>query len=197
MTASRAEFLTILYEQEETPDAYIDNVVLPAYLHPGDKYSITVLVESNYDTDAVIALYNGSRQTAANSVHLNRGSNRFVFGAQAGADTGSSAMENLRIQVQAQGDTCAENDFYNAYSIVETPPGVLVIAGQDVNASGFASVLKAAGCDYRIVSTLNAPDDINAMLEYKTIMLVDTYIDELPEGFLQNLEAYEIGRAHV
>lgn len=190
LTASCAEFLTILYEQEETPDAYIDNVVLPAYLHPGDKYSITVLVESNYDTDAVIALYNGSRQTAANSVHLNRGSNRFVFGAQAGADTGSSAMENLRIQVQAQGDTCAENDFYNAYSIVETPPGVLVIAGQDVNASGFASVLKAAGCDYRIVSTLNAPDDINAMLEYKTIMLVDTYIDELPEGFLQNLEAY-------
>ena len=76
LTAGQAEFLTLLYENEETPDAYIDNVTLPAYLHPGDKYSVTVLVESNYDTDAVIALYSGSSQTAANSVHLNRGSNR-------------------------------------------------------------------------------------------------------------------------
>lgn len=190
LTASRAEFLTLLFTQEEMPDAYIDSVVLPSYLHPGDKYSVTVLVESNYDTEAVLALYDGSQQTAANSVHLNKGRNRFVFSAQVGAETGRNAMENLRVQVQAQGDTCAENDSYNAYSIVEMPPRVLVISGQDANVSGFASVLKAAGCNYSTVSALNAPDEIDAMLEYKTMILVDTYIDELPDGFLANLETY-------
>ncbi|MDE7183487.1 MAG: VWA domain-containing protein, partial [Lachnospiraceae bacterium] len=190
LTASRAEFLTLLFTQEELPDAYIDNVVLPSYLHPGDKYSITVLVESNYDTEAVLALYDGSRQTAANNVHLNKGRNRFVFSAQVGAEAGRNSMENLRVQVQAQGDTCAENDSYNAYSTVEMPPRVLVISGRDVNVSGFASVLNAAGCNYSTVSALNAPHEINAMLEYKTIILVDTYIDELPDGFLTNLETY-------
>lgn len=190
LTASRAEFLTLLYENEEMPDAYVDNVILPSYLHPGDKYSITVLVESNYDTDAVVTIYNGSSQMAANSVHLNKGSNRFVFGAQVGADTAGGAMENLRVQVQAKGDTCQENDFFNAYSVVETPPRVLVISGSDTNISGFASVLKAAGCDYSAVSTRNAPDNINAMLDYKSIILVDTYIDDLPSGFLENLETY-------
>ena len=114
LTASRAEFLTLLYEDEETQDAYIDNVILPSYLHPGDKYSITVVVESNYDTDAVIALYNGSSQTAANSVHLNKGSNRFAFSAQVDANAQSGAMENLRVQVQAEGDTCDEKDTFSA-----------------------------------------------------------------------------------
>lgn len=194
LTAGKVKFLTLLYEESEISDAYIDDVVLPAYLHPGDKYSMTVMVESNYDTDAVITIYNGSRQTAANEVHLNKGSNRFVFGAQAGAGTDSSligsSMESLRIQVQAQGDTCAENDSYNAYAIVETPPGVLVISGQDVNTAGFAAVLKAAGCNYQIVSPLNAPETINDMLAFKTMILVDTYIDELPEGFLESLETY-------
>lgn len=190
LLASQAEFLTLIYEDEETPDAYIDNVALPSYLHPGDKYSITVLVESNYDTDAVIALYNGSTQAASNGVHLNRGSNRFVFSSQVDADAGSGAMENLRVQVQAEGDTCPENDVFSAYSVVESPPRILLVSGRGTNVSEFSSVLNAAGCDYSVVSTLNAPDSINAMLSYKSIILADVYIDDLSVGFLENLETY-------
>lgn len=190
LAASRAEFLTLLYENEETPDAYIDNVTLPAYLHPGDKYSVTVLVESNYDTDAVITLYRGSQQQMASQVHLNKGSNRFAFSTQVDENAGSGSTESLRVQVQAEGDTCPENDAFSAYSVVEAVPRVLVISGQKTNVSGFASVLNAAGCDYSAVSALNAPDSINAMLDYKAIILVDTYIDDLPRGFLENLETY-------
>ncbi|MBQ2804077.1 MAG: VWA domain-containing protein [Lachnospiraceae bacterium] len=190
LTASQTQLVTLLYEDEQTQDAYIDNVTLPAYLHPGDKYSINVLVESNYDTEAVIVLYNGSSQVASNAVHLNKGSNRFVFSEQVSTEAGGNAMESLRIQVQAQGDTCAENDTFSAYSVVEAPPKVLVISGQNTNVSSFASVLNAAGSDYSVVSALNAPDNIQDMLAYKSIILVDTYIDDLPIGFLENLETY-------
>ena len=190
LSASGAEFLTLLYEDEETPDAYIENVTLPANLHPGDKYSVTVLVESNYETDAVLELYNGSQRATAGEVHLNRGSNRFVFSRQVSEDAGSNAMEILRAQVRAEGDACQENDVYNAYSVVEAAPRVLVISGRNTATSGFTSALNAAGCDYSAVSAMNAPDSIDAMLEYKSIILVDTYIDDLPAGFLKNLEAY-------
>ena len=190
LSNNQTELLTILYEDEMTQDAYIDNVTVPSYLHPGDKYTIDVVVESNYDTDAVIALYNGSSLVSNNSVHLNKGSNRFVFGSQVSSDADSNAMESLRVQVQAQGDTCVENDMYNAYSVVEAMPRVLVISGSNSNVSAFSAVLQAAGCDYSVVSALNAPDTIQAMLDYKTIILVDTYIDDLPIGFLDNLEAY-------
>lgn len=190
LLASQAEFLTLLYEDEEEPDAYIDHVTLPSYLHPGDKYSITVQVESNYDTDAVVALYDGSTLTASSGVHLNEGSNRFVFSAQVDADAGSGAMENLRVQVQAENDTCPENDIFSAYSVVESLPRILLVSGKETNVSEFAAVLNAAGCDYSAVSTLNAPDNMNAMLAYKSIILADVYIDDLPAGFLDNLETY-------
>ncbi|MCM1262828.1 MAG: VWA domain-containing protein [Butyrivibrio sp.] len=190
LSAGQVELLTLMYEDEAGDDAYIDNVTLPSYLHPGDKYSITVMVSSNYDTDAVIALYNGSSLIEENSVHLNKGSNRFVFTKQVAADVSAGSMENLRIQVKAPGDTCVENDFYSAYSVVEAPPRVLVISGLNANVSGFSSVLKAAGCDYSMVSAINAPDTINEMLEYKSIILADTYISDLPEGFINNLETY-------
>ena len=190
LTAGQVELLTLLYEDVQTQDAYVDNVVLPAYLHPGDKYTIQVTVESNYDTDAVITLYNGSQERAANQVHLNKGSNRFVFSEQVGADTEGKAMENLQVRVEAAGDTCEENDFYSAYAVIESPPKVLVISGPDNNTSSFTAALNAAGCDYSAVSCFNAPTTIQEMLEYKSILLVDTYIDDLPQGFLDNLESY-------
>ncbi|MDE7479450.1 MAG: VWA domain-containing protein, partial [Lachnospiraceae bacterium] len=199
LTASQAELLTLLYEKEETPDAYIDNVTLPSYLHPGDIYSITVLVESNYDTDAVITLYHGSSQTAENEVHLNKGSNRFVFSVQVDADTNSNTTENLLVRVQAEGDTCHENDFFNAYAVVETAPSVLVISGQKTQVSDFTNVLGASGCNYSVVSARNAPDSVEAMLEYRSMILVNTYIDDLPKGFLDNLETYvkDYGRGFI
>lgn len=190
LTAAKTEFLTLLYEDVVTSDVYIENMTLPTYLHPGDKYSVNVQVESNYDTDAVIELYNGSEKVAENAVHLNKGSNRFAFSRQVPEEITANAMENLRAIVKAEGDTCEENDAYSAYSVVESAPRVLVIAGQDTQASAFTAVLNAAGCDYSVISTLNAPEDINAMLEYKSIILVDTYIDDLPQGFLDNLETY-------
>lgn len=190
LTASGAEFLTLVYEDEEAPDAYIENVTLPAYLHPGDKYSVTVLVESSYETDAVIELYDGSQMAASDQVHLNRGSNRFVFSRQVSESGSVNAIETLRAQVRAPGDACQENDVFNAYSVVEAAPRILVISGQDADASALAAVLEAAGCNYSVVSAMNAPDSIEGMLQYRSVILVDTYIDDLPAGFLKHLETY-------
>ncbi len=190
LTATQTELLTVLYEDEITQDAYIEKVNVPTYLHPGDKYSIQVVVESNYDTDAQIEIYNGSKQIATNPVHLNKGSNHFVFSNQVSAQAEGNATENLRIRVVAQGDTCGENDAYSAYSVVEAAPRTLVISSRNSSITAFTEVLNAAGCDYSMVSSLNAPDTIEKMLEYRSIILVDTYIDELPKGFLDHLETY-------
>ncbi|MBR1770849.1 MAG: VWA domain-containing protein [Lachnospiraceae bacterium] len=190
LMAGKTEYLTLLYEDEEKDDAYIENVTLPAYLHPGDKYAITVLTESNYDTEAVIAVYHGSTQTAGYSVHLNKGSNRFVFNDQVKEDVTSGSMESLRVQIQAKGDNCPENDSYAAYSVVEAAPRILVVSGKNTSPAALNTVLNTAGCDYTSVSALNAPETIDDMLAYKAIILVDTYIDDLPKGFLDQLETY-------
>lgn len=190
LLAGKTEFLTLLYEDAQKEDAYIENVTLPAYLHPGDKYSITVQAESNYETDAVVAVFHGSNQTAGYSVHLNKGTNRFVFNDQVKEDVTSGSMESLRIQIKAEGDNCPENDSYAAYSVVESAPRVLVISGKNTSSAALTAVLQAGGCDYTAVSAFNAPETIDAMLAYKSIILVDTYIDDLPKGFLDQLETY-------
>ncbi len=186
LAAGQVEVLALLYEPETGPDAYVEEVKLPGYLHQGDAYSMTVTVQSNYETDAQLQIWAGSMQTAAYSVHLTRGTNRFQFRQEV---TGENA-ESFEARVVAPGDVCGENDSYHAYAAVDSAPRVLVVSGPGEDSGEYEKLLRSANCDYGVVSAFNAPKTLEAMLEYKSIVLENVYLADLPDGFLDNIETY-------
>lgn len=186
LAARQVELLAMTYEVSQGQDAYIENVELPSYLYQGDKYSMTVTVESNYETDAQIQIWMGTNQTDAYDVHLNRGTNQFKFQQTV---TGEN-VESFEARVVADGDTCGENNSFHAYSVVDSVPKVLLVTGMGEDSAQYEKVLLAAGCNYNRVSALNAPDTLEGLLEYKSILLENVYLSDLPEGFLENIETY-------
>lgn len=75
---------------------------MPEYLYPGDSYSMTVTVESNYETDAKLQLLQGTEMVSQTGVHLNKGSNRFVLKQKV---VGTDAQQ-YTVRVKAPKDTC-------------------------------------------------------------------------------------------
>lgn len=186
LLSGQVELLAMLYETSQGQDAYVENVKLPGYLYQGDVYSITVTVVSNYDTEAEIQIWMGTMQTDAYSVHLNRGTNQFQFRQEV---TGEN-VESFEVRVAAAGDTCPENDSYHACAVVDTVPRVLVVSGISQDSGEYEKLLRSANCDYGVVSAINAPGTLEEMLEYKSIVLNNVYLSDLPEGFRENIETY-------
>ncbi len=186
LVSRQIELLACVYDVAQGQDAYVENVQLPSYLYQGDAYDMTVTVESNYDTDAQIQIWTGSIQTQAYDVHLNRGVNRFQFRQTV---TGEN-VESFEVRVAAAGDTCAENNSYHAYSVVESAPKVLLVTGMEEDSRLYEQVLDSAGCVYNRISAINAPDSLEELLQYKSILLENVYLSDLPEGFLANIETY-------
>ncbi len=186
LTSGGIELLAVLYENEQGQDAYVDNVELPGYLYQGDAYSMTVTVESNYETDAKLEIWMGTMRTQSYDVYLNRGTNRFKFSQKV---TGES-VESFEVKVEAAGDTCEENDSYHAYAVVDSAPKILVVSGMNEDSTQYGNLLKTANCNYQVVSAINAPVTLEGLLEYKSIILENVYLPDLPEGFLQNIETY-------
>ncbi len=186
IASRQIELLAYVYEVNQGQDAYIENVELPSYLYQGDVYSMTVTVESNYETDARIQIWMGTIQTAEYDVHLNRGANQFRFRQNV---TGES-VESFQVRVVAEGDTCEENNSYHAYSVVDSVPKVLLITGMKEDSSTYENLLRTANCNYQRVSAMNAPDTLEKMLEFKSILLQNVYLSDLPDGFLENIETY-------
>ena len=51
-------------------------------------------------------------------------------------------------------------------------------------------MLRSANCSYSAVSALNAPSTLDQMLEFRSIILDNVYLSDLPAGFLENIETY-------
>ncbi len=186
LASRQIELLAAVYEVNQEKDAYVENVELPSYLYQGDAYSMTVTVESNYETDAKIQVWMGTIQTAEYSVHLNRGANQFQFKQKV---TGEN-VESFQVKVVAEGDSCEENNSYHAYAVVDSVPKVLMISGMKEDSSAYEELLRGANCNYQRVSAMNAPNTLENMLEFKSILLDNVYLYDLPTGFLENIETY-------
>lgn len=186
LLSDQIELLAMLYETKQGQDAYVEKVELPSYLYQGDAYSMTVTVESNYETDAQIQIWMGTMQIKSYDVHLNRGTNQFRFSQEV---TGEN-VESFEVKVEAAGDTCEENDSYHAYAVVDSAPKILVVSGMDEDSTQYANMLGSANCNYSIVSAINAPATLEELLEYKSIILENVYMTDLPKGFLEQIETY-------
>ena len=186
LASGDVELLAYMYEVNQGQDAYIENVELPGYLYQGDAYSMTVTAESNYETDAQIQIWMGTMQLQSYDVHLSRGENQFRFRQEVMGEN----IESFEVRVAAAGDTCQENNSYFAYSVVDSVPKVLLVSGMNEDSSQFENLLRSANCNYQRVSAINAPDALQDMLEYKSIILENVYLSDLPEGFLEHIETY-------
>ena len=186
LLSGRIELLARIYETKAGQDAYVEHVELPAYLYRGDLYSMTVTVESNYETEARLQIWTGEVQREEYAVHLNRGSNQFRFRQEV---TGEN-VESFEVRLIADGDTCGENDGYHAYSVVESAPKVLLVSGTGEDSSQYEALLGEAGCAFDTVYASGAPDTLEKLLQYKSVLLENVYLSDLPEGFLANIETY-------
>ena len=183
---SGIELCTLFTDSMPGDDAYISRAVMPSRLHLGDAFRLNVSVESNFETDATVCLYSGSRLIEEKSVHLRSGGNSFAFAMQV---TGEE-NENFRVRLKAEGDTCPENDNYYLYADVEEAERLLVISGMNTDSGQLMNVLRAANTDVDTISAANAPDTLSEMLKYKAILLDNVYLGDLPEGFADQIKSY-------
>ncbi len=192
--SSNIELLCLMYENTTgDDDAYVDKVDTPSYLHPGDEYTVTVTVNSNYETPAKLYVYEiddkGEKiepATEVKEVNLEAGVNKFAITRTAG----EKQSENFVVEVEALGDGCEQNNSYMNSCAVEAAPKTLIILGNEVTGTAFEAVLTAAGCDYDVVSAKNAPKKMADFLDYKEIVLDNVFIYDLPDAFLDNVESY-------
>lgn len=192
--SSNIELLCLLYENTTAEeDAYVDDVDMPSYLHPGDEYTVTVTVRSNYETPATLSIYELDEEgepfekpSESMEVNLEVGSNRFAVTRTAG----DHQSEDFIVKVEALGDGCEKNDTYLTSCGVDSAPKTLIILGDQVEGEAFASVLDAAGCDYDMVSAKQAPRNLSDMLDYKEIVLDNVFYYDLPDPFLEEIESY-------
>ncbi len=167
-------------------EVYIDNLSAPNIIHVGDHYNVSVSVTSNVETDAVLSLYAGRNLKGQQEIRLNKGKNQFVF-----EDTGvEGTIAQYKAVIEPKEDTISVNNTYVTYAEIEAKPRVLLIEGKAEEGKEFEKVLSAANIDYDKVTPKGAPVSLSELNQYKAVITLDVYYDDLREGFVKALESY-------
>lgn len=167
-------------------EVYIDDLSAPSVIHVGDHYNVTVSITSNVETDALLSLYAGRNLKGQQDIHLNKGENQFVF-----EDTGvEGTIAQYKAVIEPQEDTISVNNTYVTFADVEAKPKVLLIEGKADEGKEFEKVLAAANIDYDKVTPKGAPVSVSELNQYKAVITLDVYYDDLRDGFVNSLESY-------
>ena len=186
ITGGEIELRSILIEEEEIDDVYIENATLPDRVSFGEQFTINVTVVSNIDTEAKLTLTDGSGKAYEMEATLSKGNNRFAFRQTVEGDNSQS----FTITVDAVGDQNPDNNSFNVFTAVSDAPAVLVVYGHGNKDEAFEAVLKAAGVNYEGVNVAKVPTDLKSMLAYESIIFDNVFISDIPDGFMENIETY-------
>lgn len=177
---------TYKIDNGEYEDVYVEEVKVPENINIGEEFSIISKIQSNVKTKATLTLFSGREKKGEQIVDIEKGKNTFVF-----KDIQiSGGFKGYKVLIKPEIDTQVANNEYTCYTNVRAKPQILIVEGKKDEAAGIMNALKSVNGDYKVISPMAVPSNLNDFLEYKTIVLSNVNIDDLTKGFIDNIETY-------
>jgi uncharacterized membrane protein len=167
-------------------EAWLSDVSAPDWLHQGEEFTLSITAHATGDVDAVLTVLAGDTLVAQRGVRLSRGSNTFAVPLTAG----EPGFAPFRVYLSPVEDVYPQNNGLAAFSLVEGPPRVLVVAADPVESASVVASLQAAGLQVVEISAAMLPSDPAALAEYHAVVLVNTSAKTLPPRSMDALQVY-------
>ncbi|MBV9582690.1 MAG: VWA domain-containing protein [Chloroflexi bacterium] len=184
--AAGVQVLAMPLDSQRGPEVLIHGLDAPNQLREGERFSVSAEVESNVTTTASLYLLVDGSLASTQNVTVEPGTSRFVLPV----DPLGNGHHVLRVQLQADQDTLAQNNSAGAYVIVQGPPRVLVVEGTSGEGSYLTDALRAMGIDVDVTSPDGGALDSDNLLSYASTILVDVPADSLPVDRMNALKSY-------
>ena len=174
------------------PDVRVDAVTVPLELRTQQRFDLTVSLHSNVATSARLDVYRDRALLLSRQERIVRGEHSYTFG-QTPLGPG---FHTFQVQITPQVDSQPENNSGSAFTSVQGPPHVLIIATTPQEADNVAASLRSTG----IAVDVRSPDQVVPSLEtlqsYAGIVIVDSSADALGPDLIKQLVPYvrDLGR---
>ena len=196
-TASDVQIVVLPLVDQTGAEALITSVDLPTHLRPGEQFDLNVSVQANEPTRAVIQVLGGDQVLYQQTHDVRRGSQTFNLPLTAG----EPGFVNYQVQISPELDSFYQNNRLDAYSQVEGPPKILMVApdpGEPLpsgeprpdETSALLGALQAANFQVELIPPTRLPSDLPTLAQYDSVVLVDVPARSLGNNQMENLQSY-------
>ncbi|MES4792608.1 MAG: hypothetical protein C4321_06115 [Chloroflexota bacterium] len=155
--------LTYQYARE----VMLDKIVAPADAKEGEPFEVKIIAASTYPTNATLRLFRDGQYIGAQSVHLEKGKNVFIFPQS----LAQARFHTFEARIEAGEDTIAENNVAMGFTNVRGRPRVLYIANDPGDARLLASALNRQKIEIDVRGPGGLPTNLAELQGYDSIIL--------------------------
>ncbi|MFW5691393.1 MAG: VWA domain-containing protein [Chloroflexota bacterium] len=174
--AAGVEISYVPYAPPPEPEIQVRSVDVPGSLDENQEFTMTVTIESETDTRAVVTVLAAGEIVSRNETALREGSNAYSLRLR----SGTAGFRDFVVRAEplnAAADTFNQNNQLAAFSRVEGVPRVLVVDGSAATANETRYIVPAlqdAGLAVDVVAPNGLPVSVEGLAAYRSVVLVDT-----------------------
>ncbi len=182
----------VLLSSESGPDVIISAVSAPSIVREEQQIPLGVRLRSTFNTSGVLQVFVDGRLVGEQSVEIDADPKDVTLSLPAG----TAGFRRIEVRLEAVGDTEPQNNRAAAFTEVQGPPRIMLIAAQRERAENLRAALVAAGVRPEIRAPGEVPVSLEQLSNYAAIIIVDTPARVMPRPLIQILPAYvrDLGR---
>jgi Mg-chelatase subunit ChlD len=184
--AAGVQLLAVPLDSVRGPEVLVRALDAPTQLREGERFSVSAQVDSNVSTSGTLYLIVDGSLAGSLDVNVQPGTNRFILPVE----PLSNGHHVVRLQLQADQDTLAQNNSAGAYVIVQGPPKVLVVEGTPGEGKFLTDALRTMGMQVDVTNPDGAALDGDSLQSYASTVLVDVPAESLPAGRMLTIKSY-------
>jgi Mg-chelatase subunit ChlD len=185
-SAAHVQLMSVPVGAASGPEVLVKQLDAPGQLREGERFTVTAQLDSTVATAATIHLLMDGQLLTSQQLDLDVGTNRFVLPL----DPLTPGHHLLRLQVEPDSDTIAQNNSAGALIVVTGPPRVLIVEGGQGEGQYLADALRSSGLNVDVGSPLSAPLDLTTLRNYASVVVVDVAANQFAPGQLRALKTY-------
>lgn len=196
--ASGVEIIVVPFQIQAGTEVLLKDLQAPAHLRQGEKFDLHLTIQSSQPVRAGVRVLAGDKPVYEGAYDLRSGTQSFSLPLV--ADT--PGFQRYTVQILPQNDHYYQNNEMSAYSLVEGPPKVLLVApeaGEPIGYSGekrpdeltpLVNALKSANIQIETAAPGGLPADLTILENYSSIILVDVPARDLTQRQMLAVQSY-------
>ena len=179
----------------DNDEVLVERVTSPSTTRLGEDIEVVAEIRSSAEQPATVRLFvNGTQAGEPERLDLVAGANTVRF-SYTPVEPG---FHRFRVVVEAALDTFSENNRADSNTIVQGEPRTLILAGDEEVADQLVAALESQRQEVDVIVPETLPE-LDALLDYDSVVLVDVPRLRLTDRQLGSLQAYvrDLGRGLV
>lgn len=195
--ASGVDIVVLPFTYQVGSETALINVDAPTHLRPNENFDLNVTINSTEQTNAILRVLAGDQILYEKNHALRKGSQTFSLPLTAG----DSGFVSYQVQIVPEKDTFYQNNRLDAFSQVEGPPRILMVAlqpgeemlGGEIRPDEYTAllqILQSAGFIVDLVEPELFPLDLPTLAQYNSVVLVDVPARRFSQKQMELLRSY-------